>query len=61
MIMPHEIARTHHHTPNAIRFVIEGSRAYTTVNGERSLMERGDFLTTPIWAWRTQRSPTGGW
>src|SRR2546428_160187 len=51
MILPHEIARTHHHTPNAIRFVIEGSRAYTTVNGERSLMEKGDFLTTPIWAW----------
>jgi len=51
MILPHEIARTHHHTPNAIRFVIEGSRAYTTVNGERSLMEKGDLLTTPIWAW----------
>src|SRR5919201_1413623 len=44
LILPGEIARTHHHTPNAIRFVIEGEGGYTTVSGERSVMQKGDFL-----------------
>lgn len=51
LILPGEIARTHHHTPNAIRFIIEGSGGYTTVSGEKGVMHKGDFLTTPIWAW----------
>ncbi len=51
LVLPGEIARTHHHTPNAIRFILEGSAAYTTVDGERTHMEKGDFVTTPIWAW----------
>ena len=51
IILPGEIARTHHHTPAAIRFVIEGDRAYTAVNGEKSYMEKGDYLTTPNWSW----------
>lgn len=51
MILPGEVARTHHHTPNAVRFVIEGEGAFTCVNGERAYMSRGDYLTTPIWAW----------
>jgi gentisate 1,2-dioxygenase len=51
LILPGEIARTHHHTPNAIRFIIEGNGGYTTVSGEKGTMHKGDFLTTPIWAW----------
>lgn len=51
IVMPGEIARTHHHTPSAIRFVIEGTRGYTAVNHEKSYMAKGDYLTTPIWAW----------
>lgn len=51
LLLPGEIARTHHHTASAIRFMIEGTAGYTTVSGERALMQRGDFLTTPIWAW----------
>ena len=51
LIMPGEIARTHHHTPAAIRFIVEGDGAYTTVSGEKSLMSRGDYLTTPNWTW----------
>jgi gentisate 1,2-dioxygenase len=31
--------------------VLEGSGAYTTVSGEKTLMRPGDFVTTPIWAW----------
>jgi gentisate 1,2-dioxygenase len=51
LILPGEVAQTHHHTPSAIRFIIEGESAYTTVDGERSLMSKGDYLTTPNWTW----------
>jgi gentisate 1,2-dioxygenase len=51
LIMPGEIAATHRHTPSAIRLIVEGTGAYTTVSGERTLMEPGDFVTTPNWTW----------
>src|SRR5256712_8398744 len=51
LILPGEIARTHHHTPAATRFIIEGERAYTTVSGERTLMKKGGYVTTPNWTW----------
>jgi gentisate 1,2-dioxygenase len=60
LILPGEVARTHHHTPNAIRFVIEGEGGYTTVSGERSVMQKGDFLTTPIWTWHDHGSDGSG-
>lgn len=49
IILPGEVARSHRHTPNAVRFVVEGEGAFTAVNGERSVMKPGDFLTTPTW------------
>jgi len=33
---------------------LEGSGAYTAVNGERTNMERGDFVITPSWTWHDQ-------
>lgn len=51
VILPGEIARTHRHAPNALRFIVEGEGAYTAVDGERTLMRPGDFVTTPNWAW----------
>lgn len=51
LVMPGEIARSHHHTPSAIRFFIEGEDAYTTVEGEKTVMRKGDYVTTPIWTW----------
>lgn len=51
VILPGEIARTHRHTPNALRFIIEGEGAYTAVEGERVMMKPGDFVTTPNWSW----------
>jgi gentisate 1,2-dioxygenase len=51
LILPGEIARTHHHTPAATRFIMEGELAYTTVSGERTLLKKGDYATTPNWAW----------
>jgi len=51
IILPGEIAPTHRHSPNALRFIVEGEGAYTTVDGERVSMRPGDFVTTPGWAW----------
>lgn len=55
MILPGEEAPAHRHTPLAIRFIISGHGAMTTVNGERMAMESGDFLLTPRWAWHDHR------
>ncbi len=51
LILPGEIAPSHRHTQSALRFVVEGRGAYTTVNGERTSMEPGDFIITPSWTW----------
>src|SRR5579872_6850083 len=51
LIFPGEVAPAHRHTQSALRFVIEGSGAYTAVDGERTLMEPGDFIITPSWTW----------
>ncbi|MEQ1774230.1 MAG: gentisate 1,2-dioxygenase [Burkholderiales bacterium] len=51
IILPGEIAPSHRHSPNALRFIIEGEGAYTAVDGERTPMSPGDFVVTPNWAW----------
>lgn len=51
IILPGEVARSHRHSASALRLVIEGTGAYTAVNGEKSYMEPGDFVTTPNWTW----------
>ena len=51
MILPGEVAPAHRHTPSALRFIIEGHGAYTAVEGERAIMEPGDFIITPPWTW----------
>ncbi|HKB61868.1 MAG TPA: cupin domain-containing protein [Burkholderiales bacterium] len=50
-ILPGEIAPTHRHTPNALRFVMQGEGAYTAVDGQRIAMRPGDFVVTPGWTW----------
>jgi gentisate 1,2-dioxygenase len=51
IVMPGEIAPCHRHTASAIRFIIEGERSYTTVNGDKCTMSRGDLVLTPNWTW----------
>jgi gentisate 1,2-dioxygenase len=51
LIMPGEVAPAHRHTQSALRFVVEGSGAYTAVDGEKTLMQPGDFVITPSWTW----------
>jgi gentisate 1,2-dioxygenase len=51
LIMPGEVAPSHRHTQSALRFIVEGSGAYTAVNGERTTMRPGDFIITPSMTW----------
>lgn len=51
LVKPGEFAPPHRHTPNALRFIVEGTGAWTTVNGQRVPMEVGDFLLTPSMHW----------
>src|SRR6516165_11459006 len=52
MIKGFEAARSHRHTPNALRFILEsGPRTYTIVDGKKVPMEEGDVVLTPNWCW----------
>jgi gentisate 1,2-dioxygenase len=51
LILPGEIAPSHRHSQSALRFIVEGSGAYTAVDGEKTLMQPGDFVITPSWTW----------
>lgn len=51
LILPGETAPNHKHSPTAIRFVIEGTGGYTSVNGEKCPMEKGDLILTPSGVW----------
>jgi gentisate 1,2-dioxygenase len=51
LVLPGEIAPCHRHTQTAVRFVIEGEGAYTSVDGERTRLHPGDFVVTPAWSW----------
>jgi gentisate 1,2-dioxygenase len=58
LILPGEVAPAHRHTQSALRFIIEGKGAYTAVEGERAVMEPGDFVITPNWAWHDHGNET---
>lgn len=60
LIQPGEIAPAHRHTQSALRFVIEGSGAFTAVDGERTVMHPGDFIITPAWTWHDHGSESDG-
>jgi gentisate 1,2-dioxygenase len=51
LILPGEIAPSHRHVQSALRFIVDGRGAYTTVGGERTTMHPGDFIITPAWDW----------
>ena len=58
LVLPGEVAPAHRHTQSALRFVLEGSGAYTAVNGERTIMHEGDFIITPPMAWHDHGNPS---
>ena len=51
LLLPGEWAPSHRHTPNAVRMIVEGEGAYTTVDGEKCPMRRGDLILTPTGLW----------
>ena len=51
LLLPGEWAPSHRHTPNAVRMVVEGTGAWTNVEGEKCPMERGDLILTPTGLW----------
>lgn len=51
ILVPGETARAHRHNMNALRFVLEGEGAVTTVDGKRCPMVAGDLILTPSMAW----------
>ena len=51
LLLPGEWAPSHRHTPNAVRLIVEGEGAYTTVDGEKLPMRRGDLILTPTGLW----------
>ena len=53
---PHESAPGHRHSPSALRFVVEGSGAWTTVDGVRLNMAPGDLVLTPAYAWHDHQN-----
>ena len=50
LIKKGEKAPPHRHSPQAARFVIDGTAA-TILNGDRYDMEAGDFVLTPQWVY----------
>ena len=51
IILPGEAAPSHHHTPAALRLIVEGRGAFTTVDGVKCAMEPGDLIITPPMRW----------
>ena len=52
MVRAGEVARSHRHTPNALRLVVDSRPdAFTIVQGKKIPMVPGDVLLTPNWLW----------
>ncbi|WP_446471231.1 cupin domain-containing protein [Xenorhabdus stockiae] len=50
-MQPGESASAHAHSSSALRFIMEGSGAYTIVDGQKMLLEANDFVLTPNGTW----------
>jgi len=60
MVKAGEKARSHRHTPNAMRIIVEStSPAYTIVSGANVPMEPGDVLLTPNWHYHGHDNRSG--
>ena len=58
LILPGEVAPCHRHTQCALRFVMEGEGAYTSVDGEKAVMAPFDLVLTPGGQWHDHGNPT---
>lgn len=52
MILPGERARSHRHSPNALRLIMDAEPGtYTVVDGVKLPMAPNDIVLTPAWRW----------
>ena len=52
LVLPGETARSHRHSPNALRLVLDAEPGiYTLVDGMQVDMAPGDVVLTPQWRW----------
>ncbi|MBI5830582.1 MAG: cupin domain-containing protein, partial [Chloroflexi bacterium] len=51
-----EVAPAHRHTAQAVRFIIDGQGAFSTVEGDKVYLERGDMVINPPWYWHDHGS-----
>jgi len=58
LVLPGEVAPQHRHSQAALRFVLEGKGATTTVDGERLEMYPGDLILTPSFHWHDHQNET---
>jgi gentisate 1,2-dioxygenase len=58
LILPGEIAPCHRHSQCALRFVLEGEGAFTSVDGEKAVMRPFDLVLTPGMQWHDHGNPT---
>ncbi len=59
LILPGEVAPAHRHAQCALRFVLEGEGAYTSVDGERAIMSVSDLVLTPGGQWHHHGNASG--
>ena len=59
MVKAGEIARSHRHTSNALRLVLQSKPGmYTIVDGKKIPMVENDVLLTPNWSWHAHSNET---
>jgi len=51
VMQPGEAASAHAHSASALRFIMEGSGAYTVVDGHKMTLGANDFVLTPSGTW----------
>ena len=56
---PGEQATVHRHSINAARIGLFGAGGYTTVDGVKYLVRRGDLVLTPNWSWHDHGNDGG--
>jgi gentisate 1,2-dioxygenase len=60
VMKPGELASAHAHTHSALRFIMEGSGAYTIVDGHKMTLGANDFVLTPNGTWHEHGVDAGG-
>jgi gentisate 1,2-dioxygenase len=58
LVLPGEVAACHRHTQSALRFVMEGSGAFTAVDGEPVHMQQWDLVLTSSMRWHDHGNRT---